>query len=451
MLALGRRLAATGADEAAKQAYLAALRLDPICPEALIAIARLALRSGHRSAARTALAHCIACHPTNATARLGLGHLLLESGEHEAAREQFAEVLGAQPNLASAHQGLARALTGLGDHEAATPHWRRAFGTSALSPQPYCGANPGVPVLLLVSARGGNIPTRALLDDTVFQVTALYAEFHQPGAPLPPHALVFNAIGDADLCGEALSNADAVARQSSAPVVNRPGLVAMTGRADNAARLAGLTDVIAPATRSLTRAALLAADNDFSYPLLVRAPGYHTGQHFVRVARRADLAGQIEALPGDLLLAIDPMDARGADGLSRKFRVMFIDGDIYPLHLAISHEWKVHYFSGAMAEEAAHRADEAAFLTDMPGVLGARAMGALAGLRDTLGLDYAGVDFALAPDGRVLLFEANAGMVIQPPGPDPMWDYRRAPIERALAAVKTMFLKRASEAVRAAA
>jgi tetratricopeptide (TPR) repeat protein len=451
MLAHARRLAASGADEAAKSACIAALRIDPTSAEALVAIARLASRSGHRSAARIALAHCVACHPTDTTARLGLGHLLLESGEHELGREQFAAALAAQPDLEGAHQGLARALTGLGDLDAATPHWRAAFGATAVSPQPFHGANPGIPVLLLVSARGGNIPTRTLLDDTVFAVTALYAEFHQPGALLPPHALLFNAIGDADLCGEALTKAAAVARQSSAPIVNHPDSVAATGRADNAERLSGLNDVVAPMVRSTSRTELLADAGVLRFPLLVRAPGYHTGQHFVRVARRADLATEIASLPGDQLLAIDPMDARGADGLSRKFRVMFIEGQLYPLHLAISHEWKVHYFSGAMAEDPAHRAEEAAFLADMPAVLGPRAMAALAALRDALGLDYAGVDFALAPDGRLLLFEANAGMVIQPPGPDPMWDYRRAPIDRALAAVKAMFLKRAAGSIRAAA
>lgn len=451
MLAHARRLATAGSDEAAKSAYIAVLRSDPTCAEALVAIARLASRSGHRSAARTALAHCVACHPADTAARLGLGHLLLEGGEYELAREQFAAILSARPDLAGAHQGLARALTGLGDREAAEPHWSRAFASSALSPQPYHGAGPGVPVLLLVSAAGGNIPTRALLDDTVFSVTALYAEFHQPGAPLPPHALVFNAIGDADLCGEALANAAALARRLPVPVLNHPDAVAVTGRAENATRMAGLADVVAPSVRSTSRAELLAENADLRFPLLVRAPGYHTGQHFVRVARRADLTAEIAGLPGDRLLAIDPMDARGPDGLSRKFRVMFIDGELYPLHLAISHEWKVHYFSGAMAEDAAHRAEEASFLADMAGTLGPRAMSALAALRDVLGLDYAGVDFALAPDGRLLLFEANAGMVIQPPGPDPMWDYRRAPIERALAAVETMLLKRAAAAVRAAA
>jgi hypothetical protein len=70
-------------------------------------------------------------------------------------------------------------------------------------------AAPATPVrvLLLVSSRFGNVSTRLILDDKTFEVWALYADFHDPSQPLPPHAVVFNAIGDADLCEAALERA----------------------------------------------------------------------------------------------------------------------------------------------------------------------------------------------------------------------------------------------------
>jgi hypothetical protein len=162
------------------------------------------------------------------------------------------------------------------------------------------------------------------------------------------------------------------------------------------------------------------------------------------VARAAELAAAVACLPGDALLAIEPLDARGADGRCRKYRAMIIGGALYPLHLAISPDWEVHYFSAAMADCAAARAEEAAFLADMPGVLGARAMAALAEAARRLGLDYGGVDFGLSPRGEALLFEANAGMVIQPPAAGPIWDYRRGPIAHALHAAQALLLERAS-------
>ena len=76
----------------------------------------------------------------------------------------------------------------------------------------------------------------------------------------------------------------------------------------------------------------------------------------------------------------------------------------------------------------------------MPKAIGPGAMGALHAIRERLGLDYAGIDFGIGPDGRLLLFEANATMTITPPEPDPIWDYRREAIVRALDAARSMLL-----------
>jgi glutathione synthase/RimK-type ligase-like ATP-grasp enzyme len=122
---------------------------------------------------------------------------------------------------------------------------------------------------------------------------------------------------------------------------------------------------------------------------------------------------------------------------------MTIDGHLYPLHLAISSHWKIHYFTAEMAERAEHRAEDAEFLENMPAVLGPRAMAALEQIQTTLGLDYAGIDFGLSPAGDLLLFEANATMVVNPPEPDERWDYRRPAVERIFAAVRRMLLEKA--------
>lgn len=282
-------------------------------------------------------------------------------------------------------------------------------------------------------------PDEQILDDRIFAVTALYAEYDDPAQPLPPHAFVFNAIGDADLCATALARAQVVVARTAAPVINPPARVRMTGRVANARRLAKVPGVVTAGTGTMTRVALQKTE-DLRFPLLLRTPGFHTGQHFQRVERREDLAPALAALPGEELLVIQYLDARGTDGMARKYRVMIIDGVLYPLHLAISADWKVHYFTADMTANVAYRAEEQRFLENMPAILGPRAMTALGGIGETLGLDYAGVDFALSADGSLLLFEANATMVINPPDSDPIWDYRRAPIERVLAAVRRMLL-----------
>ena len=202
-----------------------------------------------------------------------------------------------------------------------------------------------------------------------------------------------------------------------------------------------------PLTVTLPRELLAGPDaastlerHGFHFPLLVRAPGFHTGRHFVKADSPGDLSGAIADLPGAELTVIEFLNARGEDGKVRKYRVMMIDGTLYPLHLAISNHWKIHYFSADMAEEAANRAEDAAFLEDRPRVLGSPAMNALAGIQATLGLDYAGVDFGLSPSGEVLLFEANATMVVNPPPPGEQWAYRRPAVERIFEAVRQMLL-----------
>jgi glutathione synthase/RimK-type ligase-like ATP-grasp enzyme len=440
-LARARSLAATGEDEAAKAAYVEVLRCDPRHFAALNELATLAYESGHRAAARTAYEQAVSHHPRNPIGRVNLGNLLLDDGDLAGARTQYEAALAAEADFAEAHKGLARVFSELGEPAQAEPHWRKAFAEGATVVQRYRGTGRGVAVLVLVSVKGGNIPTRHILDDRVFAVTALYAEFHDPARPLPPHMLVFNAIGDADLCPDALRNAQDIVARTAAPVINPPQKVRTTGRAANAERLASIANLVAPAIRSASRADI-SSDETLSFPLLLRTPGYHTGQHFVRVENRAGLGTALSKLPGDDLLAISCLDARGADGQWRKYRVMFVDGSLYPLHLAISQDWKVHYFTAGIATNAAHREEEKRFLEDMNGTLGANAVGTLHEVARHLGLDYGGIDFGLDAEGRVLLFEANATMVVVRPDADRMWDYRRAPVERVLAAVKRMLLSR---------
>jgi hypothetical protein len=439
-----RALAARAEDEAAKQAYVEILRRDPTHLAALNELGTLAFSGGFRSAARTAYLQAVQHHPGNKVVRVNLANLLREERDLAAARLHYEAALAFDPDFPEAHQGMALVLNELG-LEGADRHWHRGFSGHAVVSKPYRGTGTEVPLLMLVSARGGNIPTQLWISDRQFAVTAIYAEFHDPGLPLPPHALIVNAVGDADLCDAALARAEDIVARSAAPVINPPARVRLTGRAENARRLGAIEGVIAPAIHRLPSAAIL-ADGDLAFPILLRRPGFHTGRHFVRVDSRDALAPAIAALAAEELLAIQYLDARGPDGMARKYRVMFVDGVAYPLHLAISADWKVHYFSADMAGNAAHREEERRFLEDMPSVLGSPAMAALERIRGILGLEYGGIDFALAPDGSVLLFEANATMVVFPPNPDPMWDYRRGAIDRVLEAATRMLVRRADHA-----
>ena len=378
-------------------------------------------------------------------ARINLGNLLRAEGALDEARAEFEAALALAPDEPEAHSGLGQALDDLGRRREAWPHHEAAYRGRAVRVLPWRGRGTPLKVLTPVAAVGGNIPTRFILDPDRVQQIAVVAEFADPAEPLPAHDLVFNTVGDADLCALALERLGPLLARTTAPVLNPPSRVRATGRAALAAALAKIEGLRTPAMLSLPHKAWLGgqarAELDrigLRFPLLLRAEGFHTGQHFVRVERPDALAAAAAALPGEALIAIEPLDARGPDGRYRKYRVMSLGGNLYPLHLAVSRQWKVHYFTAAMAEDAAFRTEEAAFLNDMGAALGPAAVAVLERVAAVLGLDYAGMDFAIGADGRVLLFEANATMVLNPPEPDPIWDYRRPAIERALAAAKAL-------------
>jgi len=438
-----------GRFEEAKRDYLELIRRQPTDFAALNDFGTLALDTGYREAARSLFAEAVRHHPRNPNGHVNFGNLLLLLGEGARAQHHFEAALEVDPDHIHAHRGMGNLLAALGDDAGARRHRDRGFRGNCLTPLDYRGEGQGISVLLLVSAAGGNIPVQSLLDDRHFRTMVLVTEYYDPKVPLPPHDIVFNSIGDADLCREGLEAARAVLARTGRPVINHPAHVLKTGRFANVERLRGLPNVVVPLMLRLPRHLLAAPNgaevvsgNGFSFPLLVRAPGFHTGHHFVRAAAPGVLAAAVADFPGDDVWLIEELDARDGEGMFRKFRVMFVDGRLYPLHLAVSPHWKVHYFTADMAQSAANRRRDAEFLANMASVIGPRAMAALERINAAMGLDYGGIDFAVNGDGDVLFFEANATMVVLPPSHDHKWAYRRSAFASVYSAVGAMLTKR---------
>jgi tetratricopeptide (TPR) repeat protein len=438
----------------ARSDHIRVVELEPAHRENLFDLGRLLVATSQLKAAQVVYAEAVKHYPGDVACRVNLGSALLQCGDPAAAREQYEAALGLDPEFPQAHGGLYYALTQLGEYGSAAEHQQKAFGAHHIFESPYRGLGEAIPVLLLVASTGGNTPIEKLLDEHVFKTYVVVADFFDATRQrLPEHRLVVNGIGDPDVASHALESAIRLVAEVSSPVLNSPDAVLATGRCANAERLAAIPNLRTARTRAFPHH-LLAGEGGaaelleagLSFPLLLRAPGYHMGMHFVRIERAEDLASEVAKLPGGdregaELLAMEYLDARGADGASRKYRVMMVDGELYPLHLAISPNWKVHYFSADMKDRADHRAEELAFLEDMDGVLGPKAMGALRDLQKALGLDYGGVDFGLSLDGEVLLFEANATMVVEQPDSDSRWDYRRTAVTRIHEAVREMLLR----------
>lgn len=440
-----------GSGPEAIDTYSELLRHNPNHRAALNKLGMLLCAAGRHAEARKVFARAVAGHPSDAISQVNYANSLRNEGESEEARKHFELALRVDPGNWKAHVGISAVLATLGQAGQASWHRRAAFQGRFIVPLPYRGKETPITVLELIAIGAGNTRFRNFLSDSVFKRYLVAAEFYDPAAPLPPHQLVVNSIGDADVTVEALHGAQALLAHSAAPVINRPESVLATGRCEIARRLAHLPGVITANTVTLPResfaapdAGAMLANHGFTFPLLLRTPGFHQGEHFLRVETSEGLPAALATLPGPELTAIQYLDASGRDGKIRKYRAMMIDGQLYPLHAAIASHWKIHYFSAEMADFPEHRAEDAAFLANMEGVLGPRALAALTAIQSALGLDYGGIDFGLNQEGDVLLFEANATMAVIPPGADERWDYRRPAVDRICRAVHQMLLSRAA-------
>jgi glutathione synthase/RimK-type ligase-like ATP-grasp enzyme len=437
-------------DEAA-QAYLDVLSRDPRHFGALTNLGSLLFARGETAQAWNCFNQAHAVDPDDVIGNLNLALFYAERGASDVARMHYAFVLDRRPDdlhaRLHANSGLARIAEREGDRTGAAAFRARAFATPIVWSFPYLGTATPVRVLILATMHGGDVISNLFFDDRVVQRTIMLPESYAPGVMLPPHDVIFNGVGEPEGARASLERAVDLIAASGMPTINDPRAVLRTDRAAVMQRLADVDDAIVPRTcryaRSEVSAERLLADG-FTFPLLLRAPGFHAGAHFERADAAGDVQRIVAALPGADIYAIAFVDARADDGWVRKYRVAFVDGALYPIHLALAQQWKIHYFSAAMRDHVEHRDEERRFLDAMPEMLGERAMAALAAIAARLGLDYGGVDFGIAADGRLIVFEANATMAIYPPGDDPRWAYRQASIERAIHAVRAMIVRRGS-------
>ena len=357
--------------------------------------------------------------PASKWAHANLGSMLYRSGELEEAERECRLALDLDPSLAGAHQNLSGILADRGQAEEARRHRDAAYGIRNLIVER--AAHPRAEVLVLTTADSGNIPHRFLLPADRYTRIDWFIEYAPPGqaAELPPYEVVFNIIGDSDYSGPTDAAVEAFVEQCDRQVLNHPSRIGPTRRDRVPALLAGIEDVVVPKAARLDEDAAAGCDlaawvagAGLTYPLLLRPIGSHGGRGLTLVRAAAELEA-IDAEGG--AYATEFIDfSTPADGLFRKYRVIYVDRRPYPYHLAISGDWLVHYETAGMRGALGRQAEELRFLEHPGQALGPKASAAIAAIGERLDLDYAGVDFSILPDGRVLVFEANATMLVHP-------------------------------------
>ncbi len=388
--------------------------------------ARLEQYGDARRYQEEALAILRAIHPADApeiaAALTNLGVSLYRLDAQQAAETCLREALQIDPELLLAAENLIHVLYQQGRKTEGRALAAQKYCRQSFVVQPARAGSSGT--LLVLWSLDGNIPKHHLLGRLPMTTVDWHIQYAdaEHERRLPPYDVVFNLIGDPDQGAAALERAAAFRDRCAVPLLNDPAKVQCTRRDMIPALLAGIDDLVIPRVVQCSGAWLrqsscvtLLADAGIALPLLLRTAGMHGGETMQCICAEEGLAQACAALRDDDAIYVTAYhEYAPPDGFYRKYRVVFVDRTPYPYHLAISPDWLVHYFSADMAAHPWKLAEEMAYLDDAPSVLGERAWAAIAAIGRRMELDYCGIDFSLLPDGRVLLFEANATMLVHP-------------------------------------
>ncbi|MGH7189000.1 MAG: tetratricopeptide repeat protein [Acetobacteraceae bacterium] len=431
----GRLLKSLRDFPAAIAAYRRAIAVDRGSAASFLDLGNCLAETGQSEAAAASIRAAIAIAPGFKEAHASLGSVLLMAGAETEAEQCYRAALAIDPAMVVAHQNLAAISAAKGWGAEARGHRDAAYRQQTVFIER--AARPELTVLMPTTAESGNVPWKFLFPHDRCTVIKWFIEYAREGEAerLPPYDLVFNGIGDADAAAATDAALQHFLAGCTRPVLNPPAAVARTRRDRLPELLSGIADLVVPEVTRLDSAH--PGPLNVAFPILLRALGSHGGAGVRLIHSEAEPGLAIGTTrEGSYLTRFHPFAS--ADGWHRKYRVIFIEGRPFPYHLALSRHWLVHYVTADMLSDAAKGEAERAFLEDPEAAIGEAAMAALAATGRRLALDFAGIDFSILPDGRVLVFEANATMLVHPEDEAGPLAYRNDAVRRILGAFRTM-------------
>ena len=443
---LGRR-------EEAIAGYRALIKLRPGAAASHDTLGALLCDLGRFEEAEPEFRRALEIDPNYVPARVNLGFAyghLLRWGEAEAC---YRLALQIQPNFAEIHRRLGDLLSQSPDrHADAIPHLQRAIELNpsdagsvitlgnvfnaagrtdearalflrARQIQPLISwptklGKPMFSLLLLDAPGAGSTPLNYLAGNAAYDchfIGIMPGLEHDVAMLNGKCDLTFNMIADADNGKDVLPLALELADRLIHPVVNHPRKIMQTDRASIARKLAGIPLLRVPRTMRFAaeeQHAIPEAIKGLEFPLLIRCGGKHGGDDFEKAEDMAAIESFIARHPGTTMYVTEFVDYRAADGYYRKYRLIFVNGEVLPYHLAIHDHWMVHHFRTDMGNHEWMRKEEEAFLSEPHGVFNAAHFTAFHQAAEAIGLDYCGMDCSLDQAGNIVVFEANATMLV---------------------------------------
>jgi hypothetical protein len=359
---------------------------------------------------------------------------------------------------ADAGEGLDLSLIAqlLGDKPAGLAVQAAVLAFHQLFRSPCSVGQPKLRVLALAAPMdmGGNTPIEFLLEHSGIELLTLYVvDGVELPAPLPDHDVAIVIASDSEECREALHRIERAALLWPRPLLNPPQRVGNLDRDKLYHLLQGGEGLDIPATEVMTRVQLSdpaqpgPAQTDLAqiwrFPILVRPRGSHAGSGLAKVDDGAALERYLADRPEPEFFVTGFVDYASADGLFRKYRIVFVDGSPYACHMAIADRWDIWYLNAGMALSDSKRLEEASFMQDFDSGFAVRHRQALAAMADRVGLDYFTVDCAENKNGELLIFEADNTAVVHNMDSPEMFPYKAPQMRKIFDAFAAMLTRRA--------
>jgi len=411
----------TGMVQDAISLYLEALRRNPGHRPSRTNLVQALTATRQFTIAKTLLLELIEETPDDADLRSQLGKVCFELGETGEAVAQFEQAVALAPGQAENFYWVGAIRQARGEEEAAEAAYARAAQVHPILRRQAIQSPPAFRTLALFAPFVGNTPVEFLFRDCAYQtsILSLLPDSRPDIALLAREAdIVVNLVSDADQGTGVLPLAATIACSLGKPIVNDPAKIRNTTRDATALALADVDGCRVPRTIRIAAGEGLPDGLELAFPLLARQAGMHGGDLFEKLEDVAALISFLAAHADHDRYVIDYIDYRSADGFFRKYRFLFVGEEILPYHLAIGDDWKLHRDATEMANHAWMQTEEEHFLRAPEQVFSPRHYAALRVIRDRIGLDYFGIDCGLDPDGRLVVFEVNASMLVHDQNPE---------------------------------
>ena len=369
------------------------------------------------------------------------GRSLGREGRLEEALASFSGALAIDDRIVDAHLGIYEVAQILRKPELALAHQNAAIALSPVHSTFACEREDYA--LLVLCAPGpytANTPVDLIFDSRHVTLHRWYVDPSGEVPCLPRYDAIWIAIGESDAAASRLRAAERFAAAQRQPVFNRPGAIGRLNRVALAATFASARHTCAVTTERVARERYAAEPR--AVPHIVRPVDSHGGYGLERIDDDAQRAAYAAHTDSAFLYVSPYIDYRSADGYFRKYRIIFIDGEPFPFHLAISPNWMVHYYNAPMTEHQWMRDEELAFFERLDIVFPGDLAEALRETAARLGLDYVGIDCAIARDGTLLVFEADNAVIVHLLDDPVMFAYKHRHVPRITAALDAMVRRR---------